>query len=210
MLDRREIIAGSAALGASLMLTAQSVAQTVVVPETKRGFIKRPNCEIYYEVTGVGPPLVFLHGGGSNHLTWWQQVPHFMDRYTCITFAHRGFAPSSYIGVPDPREYGGDWEALIDQLQLPSVSLIAQSMGGIGCIEYILANTNHRVKALVLASNCGTIDKASVPTAHPERLAEWQRKSSPAAQDKTRRGSQHLRETAWRLKSRLCTFFTEQ
>ena len=32
-----------------------------------------------------GPFLSFAHGLGGNHLSWWQQVPHFRNRYTCCT-----------------------------------------------------------------------------------------------------------------------------
>ena len=42
-----------------------------------RGFLERPDCRIYYEVAGSGPFLVFAHGLGGNHLSWWQQVPYF-------------------------------------------------------------------------------------------------------------------------------------
>ena len=71
-----------------------------------RGFLDRPDCRLYYEAEGAGPVLVFAHGLGGNHMSWWQQVPHFRDRYTCVTFSHRGFAPSSAPpGGPDPAEY---------------------------------------------------------------------------------------------------------
>jgi hypothetical protein len=82
MIDRRDVLVGSAtALAASLTLSSSSaVAQGVVAPGTKRGFLDRPGCRVYYEVTGSGPPIIFAHGLGSNHLTWWQQVPAFSDR----------------------------------------------------------------------------------------------------------------------------------
>ena len=110
MIDRRDVLVGSAtALAASLMTPAvPAFAQATTVPGSKRGFLDRPGCRIYYEVTGSGPPIIFAHGLGSNHQTWWQQVPHFSDRFTCITFSHRGYPPSSEIGTPDPREFAGD------------------------------------------------------------------------------------------------------
>ena len=37
----------------------------------KRGYLDRPDCRIYYEVSGEGPLLVFAHGLGGNHLSWW-------------------------------------------------------------------------------------------------------------------------------------------
>ena len=66
--------------------------------------------ELYYEVHGDGPALVFAHGAGGNHLSWWQQVPVFSRRYCCVTFDHRGFGqspdvpngPGSQAFVQDP------------------------------------------------------------------------------------------------------------
>jgi 3-oxoadipate enol-lactonase len=31
--------------------------------------------QLYYERAGSGPAIVFLHGLGGNHLSWWQQMP---------------------------------------------------------------------------------------------------------------------------------------
>ena len=75
-------------------------------PECKRiaGFVKRPDADIYYEVTGSGPALVFAHGGGGNYLSWWQQIPYFSSRFTCVTFSHRTFArPLKFQMVQDLR-----------------------------------------------------------------------------------------------------------
>jgi 3-oxoadipate enol-lactonase len=190
MTDRRDILVGSAtALAASVFTsTTPALAQGTTAPATKRGFLDRPGCRIYYEVTGSGPPIIFAHGLGSNHLTWWQQVPHFSDRYTCVTFAHRGYPPGSEIGVPDPRNFADDLAALIEHLQLPDVRLVAQSMGGWTSIEYILAHPNHKVRALVLASTCGTIHKPSIPLADSQRLTEWNERAAAARADMTRRG----------------------
>ncbi len=155
---------------------------------TRRGFLERPGCRLYYEVTGSGPAIVFAHGLGSNHLTWWQQVPHFASRHTCVTFAHRGYAPGSEIpGGPDPHDFTGDLAALIDQLQLRDVRLVAQSMGGWSALEHALSRPD-AVRALVLASTCGTIDQASVPLPDRRRLDEWRREAAGARADLQRRG----------------------
>src|SRR5438094_6559471 len=50
--------------------------------------------ELYYEVHGNGPAVVFAHGAGGNHLSWWQQVPVLARQYRCISFDHRGFGQS--------------------------------------------------------------------------------------------------------------------
>ena len=100
------------------------------------GTIECGGCRIYYEVTGTGPPMIFAHGLGGNQMSWWQQVAHFARCYTCVTFAHRGFAPSSPVpGGPDPSDYAGDLAELIDRLGLPDVRIVAQSMGGWTAVE---------------------------------------------------------------------------
>jgi 3-oxoadipate enol-lactonase len=147
----------------------------------QRGYLDRPDCRLYYEVEGSGPFLFFAHGLGGNHLSWWQQVPHFRDCYTCVTFAHRGFAPStSPPAGPDPADNASDLAALVDHLGASDVRIVAQSMGGWTALEYALAHPG-RVSALVLASTAGTIARAPSLFADPEQLPAWERKAAAAA-----------------------------
>jgi pimeloyl-ACP methyl ester carboxylesterase len=156
--------------------------------QTKRGYLDRPGCRLYYEVTGAGPAIVFAHGLGGNHLSWWQQVPHFAGRYTCVTFAHRGFAPSSEIpGGPDPADYASDLAALIDHLSLDQVFLVAQSMGGWACLEYALASPP-RVRALVLASTAGAIARRANLLRDPPALDAWIARAAATRTDMQRDG----------------------
>jgi 3-oxoadipate enol-lactonase len=111
--------------------------------------------DLYYESHGSGPALVFAHGAGGNHLSWYQQVPVFRERYTCITFDHRGFGRSL-----DPRpveerpRFDEDLAALIEHLGLDEVRLVAQSMGGWTALGYAVTHPE-RVKALVMADTAG-------------------------------------------------------
>jgi pimeloyl-ACP methyl ester carboxylesterase len=144
----------------------------------QRGTLDRPGCRLYYEVHGSGPMLVFAHGLGGNHLSWWQQVPHFRGRYTCVTFAHRGFAPSSAPpGGPDPGDYAGDLAALADHLGAKDMRIVAQSMGGWTALDFALAQPQ-RVKALVLASTAGAIAHAPSLSATPEQLPAWEKQTA--------------------------------
>ena len=71
--------------------------------------LRRNGAEIHYEVFGKGPAVVFAHGLGGNHLSWWQQVAHFAPTHTCVVFAHRGFPPSSAVpGKAAPDAYAED------------------------------------------------------------------------------------------------------
>jgi 3-oxoadipate enol-lactonase len=139
----------------------------------QRNFLKRGDAEIYYEVSGTGPALIFAHGLGGNHLSWQQQVPNFSTHYTCIAFAHRGFAPSRLHGAaPEPAEFADDLAALVAHLRLDEVRLVAQSMGGWTCLEYALREPA-RVKALVLACTTGVADPARLPGVDAGAIASW-------------------------------------
>lgn len=120
--------------------------------------LRRNGAEIHYEVFGKGPAIVFAHGLGGNHLSWWQQVAHFAPTHTCVVFAHRGFPPSSAVpGKSAADSYADDLAALIDELKLKEVALVAQSMGGWTCLEYALREPG-KVRSLVMASTSGALD----------------------------------------------------
>jgi pimeloyl-ACP methyl ester carboxylesterase len=136
--------------------------------------LQRPDCRLHFEVTGEGPAIVFAHGLGGSHLSWWQQVPHFAPRHTCVAFSHRGFAPSSAPpGGPDPRDFADDLEALLDLLALERPVLVAQSMGGWGAVEFALRHPG-RLRGLVLAATTGSLDPGRIEdSALQRRLQAW-------------------------------------
>ena len=41
--------------------------------------------DIHYEVTGAGPPLVFVHGMCGRGAVWAGQVDRLSDAFTCVT-----------------------------------------------------------------------------------------------------------------------------
>lgn len=131
--------------------------------------------QLHYEVCGQGPAIVFAHGLGGSHLSWWQQVGRFGETHTCVTFAHRGFAPSSVDGdQPDPRRYADDLAALIDHLELDRVCLVGQSMGGWTVVEYGLRHPD-RVSGLVLSATVGSVDPRRIAGLDALELEAWQR-----------------------------------
>jgi 3-oxoadipate enol-lactonase len=128
------------------------------LPVTRHGRLKRADgAEIAWEATGAGPALVFAHGLGGNHMSWWRQIPAFAGRHACIAFSHRGFAPSTTPGgLPDPQAYAGDALALLDALDIDRAVLVGQSMGGWTGVELALAHPG-RLAGLVLACTTGSL-----------------------------------------------------
>jgi 3-oxoadipate enol-lactonase len=98
-----------------------------------------------------------------------------------VTFAHRGFHPSSPVAEgPDPAAYAGDLAALIAHLELDDVRIVAQSMGGWTAVEYALAKPPC-LKALVMACTTGTIDPFKIGEPERSRLNTWLQLEAPKA-----------------------------
>ena len=150
------------------------------------GRLERSDASIYFEVTGSGPALVFAHGLGGNHMSWWQQAPFFAERYTCVTFAHRGFTPS-LTGNPDPTEFAGDLGALLDRLRVEKAALVAQSMGGWTCLDFSIRYPQ-RVWALVMASTSGIVAPHTLPASELQKVQEWMSAHAGMEADLFRRG----------------------
>jgi 3-oxoadipate enol-lactonase len=115
--------------------------------------------QIYYEVHGdEEETIVFAHGGGGNHLSWWQQVPYFRERYRCVVFDHRGFAQSPEVeNGPGAAAFPEDLRGLLDHIGVERAFVVGQSMGGRSAMGFAVAYPE-RTRGLVVADSTGTID----------------------------------------------------
>ena len=50
--------------------------------------------QLYYEETGSGRPLIFVHEFAGDLRSWEPQMRHFGQRYRAIAFNARGYPPS--------------------------------------------------------------------------------------------------------------------
>ena len=102
--------------------------------------LRRNGAEIHYEVFGRGPAVVFAHGLGGNHLSWWQQVAHFAPTRTCVVFARTAAFRRRALCPAQPRPTLTPTISLLwfGKLDLKDVALVAQSMGGWTCLDYAL------------------------------------------------------------------------
>ena len=126
-------------------------------------YAKNGDIELFYETWGEGSQhIVFAHGAGGNAASWWQQIPHFIDRYSLLAFDHRGFARS--FCEPDEfdrKHFSGDLRAIMDTARIDSAILVCQSMGGWTGLATLL-ETPERVDALVLSHTPGGISNERI------------------------------------------------
>ena len=121
-------------------------------------FMVKDSFRLYYEDTGGNAPAVlFLHGAGGNHLSWWQQVPVFAEEYRCVTVDQRGFGQSPDVaGGPGPAALATDALALLDHLGIARAAIVAQSMGGWAAVGAAV-RAPERLWAIVMANTVGNL-----------------------------------------------------
>jgi 3-oxoadipate enol-lactonase len=134
---------------------------------------------LYYEEHGKGFPVIFAHGAGGNHLSWWQQIPVLSRQFRCITFDHRGWGLSLDGDDRGPEAFVDDLERLLDKLGVDEAFLVGQSMGGFTCLSYTLRHPE-RVRGLVMANTFAGMRRevwlASDDGLRTAAQAVWQRR----------------------------------
>ena len=58
-------------------LISEAQARTPTLQCDPMPFAPINGIDLYYEIHGAGPAVLFAHGQGGNHLSWWQQIPFF-------------------------------------------------------------------------------------------------------------------------------------
>ena len=94
---------------------------------------------IYYERTGQGPPVLFIHGMCGDAQVWADQADRLSDRYTCVRYDRRGHTRSTRGSqtVTDAL-HADDAAALIAALDLVPCLLVTSSGGAAIGVEVAL------------------------------------------------------------------------
>jgi pimeloyl-ACP methyl ester carboxylesterase len=111
---------------------------------------------LYYEETGTGAPIVFVHEFAGDLRSYEPQVRYFSRRYRCIVYNARGYPPSD---VPeDVESYSqtrarDDVRCVLDALRIDKAHIVGVSMGGFAVLHFGFAYPE-RARSLVVAG-CG-------------------------------------------------------
>jgi pimeloyl-ACP methyl ester carboxylesterase len=110
---------------------------------------------LYYEESGTGVPIVFVHEFAGDCRSYEQQVRYFSRRYRCIAYNARGYPPSD---VPDGEAYSqdrarDDIRDVLDGLRIEKAHVVGLSMGGFATLHFGFAYPG-RARSLVVAG-CG-------------------------------------------------------
>jgi 3-oxoadipate enol-lactonase len=105
--------------------------------------------KIAYDVTGHGPPLVFLHCWTGDRTFYFLQVMHFSDRYRCITLDFPGHGDSPAQGDYSVERFGEITIELLEELGVDEAVFAGHSLGGMVALHLAL-DYPEMVKGLIL------------------------------------------------------------
>jgi pimeloyl-ACP methyl ester carboxylesterase len=97
------------------------------------------------------PPVLLVHGNGG-HAHWWDAlVPYFLPAYRLIAVDLRGHGESDWPDPPAYRieDFSADLTAVVEQLRLPRMAVIAHSMGARAAAWFAAAQPQ-RIRGLAL------------------------------------------------------------
>ena len=107
---------------------------------------------LYYEVSGVGQPVVLIHGLGSSTRGWEAQVPELSKAYQVVTFDLRGHGRSDKPAGPyQIPQFAADLAGLLGALGIPSAHIVGLSLGGGVAFQFAL-DFPTQVRSLVLVN----------------------------------------------------------
>jgi pimeloyl-ACP methyl ester carboxylesterase len=105
--------------------------------------------EVFYRRAGAGAPMVLLHNGGTSHRTWEPLIERYAADHDVIAPDMLGFGRSAHPRIDYSLDlYVEMLGALLDQLDLGTVTLIGNCMGAATVLRYA-ARHPERVHAVV-------------------------------------------------------------
>jgi 3-oxoadipate enol-lactonase len=132
---------------------------------TAAGTKEQPFARVHYERAGSGPPLLLLHGIGSNSRSFRHQLSELCDAFDVIAWDAPGYGRSGDPPLDSGLDYFADQAvALLDELKIESAHVLGVSLGGV-IAQLVYHRHPSRVSSLLLVDT--TPGGGAIP--EPER-----------------------------------------
>lgn len=120
--------------------------------------------EVFYKISGVGPPLVFIHGLGSSTRHWQNQVEFFRDKFQVVVFDLRGHGKSGKPPGPyTMKTFSRDTAELLKKLQLGPAHIVGLSLGGMVAFE-LASSHSEQVASLAIVNSGPNLPPSTLKT----------------------------------------------
>jgi len=139
--------------------------------------------DLYWEETGQGAPLVWVHEYGGDLRSWEPQVRYFSRRYRVVTYNHRGYPPST---VPSAaRDYSQDLlvedlRQLLMHLRLGPVHLGGCSMGANVARDFAIGHEGMTRSLILVGAGAGSVNREQFLKTLETSTAELEREGIAA------------------------------
>ena len=137
-------------------------------------YVSDDGTHLHYAEAGSGPPLLLLHGGGSNRDGFFAQLPFLARHFHVYALDSRGHGRSEHgDGSLSYERYAEDVYALLRQRHIPRTTLIGWSDGGNTGLVLAVAHPESVCRMVVIGANynpSGLIRNPHAPPPHPH---EW-------------------------------------
>ena len=143
---------------------------------------------LYYEETGDGVPIVFVHEFAGDHRSWEPQMRFFGRRHRCIAYAARGYPPSD---VPErvesysQKRAAADIRAVMAGAGIERAHVVGLSMGAFATLHFGLDYPEQALSLVAAGVGYG---------AEKTREAEFRQGAELAARGFETRGSSAFAE----------------
>lgn len=112
--------------------------------------LKRADADLYYELSGNGPPVLFIQGIGVVGECWRPQADALSKNFQTMIFDNRGIGKSlPCVGSITIETMAEDARALMDAVGWESAHVVGHSMGGV-IAQQLALDCPKRVRSLSL------------------------------------------------------------
>jgi pimeloyl-ACP methyl ester carboxylesterase len=105
---------------------------------SETGYADVRNGRLYFEVSGEGTPVLFIHGNFGDRRHWDDQFPVFAEKHRAIRYDVRGFGKSTFPVEGLPYSHHEDAAALMRHLGVGKAHVIGLSMGAGIAADFVL------------------------------------------------------------------------
>ncbi len=156
--------------------------------EMRQGYAAINGTRLYFQVTGSGHPIVFLHGFAGDSRLFDDQFEAFAQHCQVIRYDLRGFGKSE-LPTSEPYSHYDDLQALLEYLGIARADLVGQSMGGAIAIDFALVHPDMTRALILLDSTLGGFEHS------PEFQAWFAFLASQASESGVETAKAHLLDT---------------
>jgi pimeloyl-ACP methyl ester carboxylesterase len=153
---------------------------------------------LYYEETGSGTPIVFVHEFSGDLRSWAPQVRYFRRHYRCIAFNARGYPPSDVperVSAYSQRIAVDDLAAVMRHLKIRKAHIVGCSMGSQTTLHFGLTYPRMAISLTMIGAGSGSsyASRADQKRVTEENARRYEEEGLPAMLARVRKAPNRVR-----------------